>query len=507
MAPSRLYGASTLGSVTYGTDTNPEALFGLLVDWDQNGYFSGRNEARRLNDFTIRRGRRHYIQTNGEGFEQEDTGSLVATISDPDTDYVPFNTGSPLYGSLASNRRMSMNVVTPLGAAYDLMKGNISKVIPMSGLIPTVRLEAQDGWSLLRGQKSNITVVLQENVYTDEIVPLILNKANWPSDWSYDLNSGLDVQPYWWVDKKNAADAIFDIVHSELGRAFIKADGALAFRNRYFIEDPVMTITDADYIYDSLEINVPWEIQRNVVSVIVRPRTLKASQDLWSLPQVTPIVNGQTYEFYPEFTYNSETVPAKDVLDLVATTDYTANSAEDGSGTNLTSGLTVTKESLGNQAKITVYNGSGSNGYLTLLKIRGKPVVNDASVPLRASNIATNEDVLDFTLDVPWIQNVSRADAFDDFLLDFLSAPKQYITLTLKPDVENQFALDLGRYVRVNSAQLGVDANYSIAYIEHEYERRRNYTMTTLFLEPLPDIASYWQFGISAFGITTKFAP
>ena len=502
-----LYGASKLGSITYGYDTLTEALFGLSVDWEQNGYFTGRNEASRLDDFVIRRGRRHYIKTNGDGFEQEDTGSLVVTTSDPDEDYSPFNTSSPLYGNIASNRRFQMNVRTPAGLRYDLMKGIVSKVIPMTDVIPRARIEAQDGWSLLRGNRANITIVLQEDVYTEEILPLILEKSNWPSDWGHDLNTGLDIQPYWWVDKKNAAEAIFDVVHSELGRTFIKNDGAIAFRNRYFIEDPVLTITDADYFDKSWEVILPWEIQRNLVQVIVRPRTLNTSQDLWRLPQVTPINNGQTYEFYPEFTYDNKVVPAKDVLDLVATTDYTANTLEDGGGTNLTSGLVVTKEPLGNQAKITVQNASGSNGYLTLLKIRGKPVSNDASVPLRASNYGPNEDVLDFTLDLPWIQNVSRADAFDDFMLDFLSQKKQYITLTLIPDVETQFKLDLGRYVRVNSTKHGVDANYSIAYIQHEYQRKRNHTLTTLFLEPLPDIASYWKFGISAFGLTTRFAP
>lgn len=504
---SRLYGNTELGSITYGYDTRLEALFGLSVDWAQNGFFSGRNEARFLDDFVVRRGRKHYIRSDGEGFEQEDVGTITATISDPEQDFMPFNISSPLYGLIASNRRMQFNVVTPAGVKHDLIRGNVSRIIPMDGVIPKVRIEAQDGWSLLRGQKKNITVALQEDVYADEIVPLILEKAGWPAEWGHDLNTGLDIQPYWWVDKKSAAEAIFDVIHSELGRAFIKSNGAMAFRNRYFIEDPVLTITDSDYIYDSFDVIVPWEIQRNLVSVIVRPRTLKPEQDLWSLPQVVPINNGQTYDFYPEYTYNNQVVPAKDVVTPVATTDYTANTLEDGTGTDLTSGLVVTKESLGNQSKISVLDNSGLNGFLTMLKIRGKPISNDASVPLRASNVAANEDVLDFTLDLPWIQNVQRADAFDDFMLEFLSTPKQYITLTLKPNVEAQFALDLGRYVRVNSTKHGINANYSIAYIEHSHKRRDKYTLTKLFLEPLPDIASYWQFGVSAFGITTRFAP
>lgn len=503
---SRLYGTNLYGSTLYGGDAPTEALFGLLVDWEKLGYFTGRNEARRLDDFIIRRGRKHYIKTNGEGFEQEDTGSFIATISDPDEEFVPFNTSSPLYGHISSNKRMKATVVTPDEAQHDLFTGNVSKVIPMAGVIPKVRIEAVDGWELLRGQKANITVALQEDLYANQIIPLILTKANYPTDWGYDLDSGLDVQPYWWVDRKNAADAIFDVVHSELGRAFIKTNGAVTFRNRYFIEEPIMTITDEDYIRDSLEVITPWEIQRNVVSLVVRPRTEKASQTLWSLPQITPINNGQTYEFFPDFTYENTTVPAKDIQDPVAT----ANTLEDGTGTNLSGGLVVTKEPLGNNVKITVLNNSGSNGFLRTLTIDGVPIVNEASVPLRASSIGANEDVLEFLLDLPWVQNIQRANGFKDFLLEFLVLPKQYIRLTLKPTPtlpNTQFALDLGRYVRVDSENLNVDANYSIAYIEHKHIRKSGHTLTSLFLEPLPDISSYWQFGVSQFGITTKFAP
>lgn len=500
---SRLLGKSTLGSITYGKDTVTEPLFGLSVDWARLGYFTGRNEARRLETFRIRRGRRHYIRTNGDGFEQEDTGTMTLTVADPDREFFPFNTSSPLYGILSPNRRGKMRVVTPDESGHDLFTGSVSAILPTDGSIPSATIEMVDGWDLLRGQKSNITVELQEDVYADEIVPLILNKANYPSDWGYDLNPGLDVQPYWWVDKKSAADAIFEIIHSELGRAYINGSGAVSFRNRYYTETPAATITDQDYIYDSFEFVTPWEIQRNLVTVIVKPRTEKTSQVLWSLPQVVPINNGQTYEFYPEFTYNNSVVPAKDVLDPVAT----ANTLENGTGTDLTSGLVLTKEALGNRVKISITNNSGSNGYLTTTTISGKPIVVDAEVPLEKRNVAAYEDVKAFTLDLPWVQNIQRADGFKDFLLEFLTPTKQYIRLTLKPNANVQFALDLGRSVTVNSTLHGVNETFFISYIEHLHRRKQGYTLTSLILEPLPDVESYWRFGYSSFGETTKFAP
>lgn len=503
---SRLYGSNTYSSTTYGTDVITEPLFGLSVDWARNGYFSGRNEAQYLDSFTISRGRQSYIKSNGEGFEEEDIGKMSATISDPNGDFNPFNTASPLYGILAPNKRMEMKVVSLNGNTYPLMAGSISNVIPMRGIINKVRLEAHDGWTMLRGNKASVTIPLQENIYCDDILPLILTAVNWPAFWGHDLDAGQDVQPYWWIDRKSAAEAIFDVVFSELGRTFIKGNGALAFRNRFAVGSPVATITDADYIYDSLDVSVPWETQRNVVTVYARPRVKQASQVLWSLPSAVLLTAGQTYEFWPEFRYNNESVPAKNIISPAATTDYLVNLLEDGSGTDRTADLSVTIETFANQCKLIVVL-SGADAYLRTLSVRGEPISNDNAVPMRASNVAPNEDNLEFTLDAPWIQNVLRADSFDDYLLNFLVEPKNYVRFTLKPNPDVQFALDLGDTVRLNSALLGVNMYYSISYIEHKHTRKQGYTMTSLVLEPLPETSSYWRFGVAQFGTTTMFAP
>lgn len=509
MAPSKLYGNHLYGSITYGSDTIDKTLFGLLVDWDRDGVFSGRNEATKLQRFTIRRGRKYYIKRDGSGFEQEDVGTFKAVIADPDEDYNPYNTSSPLYGFLGPNRRMAMTALTPNAVSNPLFAGTLSNAVFLPGTIPTARLEAQDGWQMLQSQKSRVTIQLQEDIFADEILPLILTKVGWPTAWGSDLDPGIDEQPYYFVPKQSAAQAIFDLVHSELGRVFIKGDGALAFRNRYFLEDPVATFTDADYIYDSLDVMAPWEVMRNVVSIKVRPRTLQTSSDLWSLPIPIPINAGETKEIFADLRFNNEAVPAKNLLGPDAVTDYSANTAEDGSGSDLTGDITVTREELGLTVKNFVTNTSGSNGYLRVLKVRGQAVAVTSVVGLEAEDIDPNEDIAEFDLDVPWIQNVQRAEGFRDFMLAFLKPQKQYLTFTLKPTPglpNTQFALDLGRYVRLNFASLGLDANFSIAYLEHDYDTRNDWTNTTLFCEPLPDVSGYWQFGISAFGITTKFA-
>ena len=510
MAPTnKLYGNHKYSSITYGSGTIQKTRFGLTVDWNRDGYFSGRNEAKRLENFTLRRGRKYYIKRDGSGFEQEDVGTFKAVIADPNEEFNPYNAASPLYGQLGPNRRMAMTALTPNGVNNPLFAGTLSNPIFLPGTINKVRLEAQDGWQILQSQKARVTIQLQENIFADDALGLILTKTGWPSAWGSDLNTGLDQQPYYFVPRQSAAQAIFDLVHSELGRVFIKNSGALAFRNRYFLEIPVATFTDQSYIYDSLDVTSPWEVMRNVVSIKVRPRTLQTSSDLWALPSPLPINAGEVKEIFADLTYNNEDAPAKNLLGPTGGIDYSANTAEDGSGTDLTGSITVTRQELGLTVKNIVTNTSGSNGWLRVLKVRGQAVAVTSVVGLNAEDIGVYDDISEFTLDVPWIQNVARAEGFRDFMLSFLKTQKQYVTFTLKPTPglpNTQFALDLGRYVRLDFDQLGLDANFSIAQIQHEYEAYNDWTMTTLVCEPLPDVSGYWQFGISAFGLTTKFA-
>lgn len=502
-----VYDAHPYGSITYGVGAAPTETFALSVDWARSGAFTSRNEMQYLDGFVVRRGRRSYIKKNGDGFEQEDVGELSATISDPDGDYNPFNTSSPLYGDLGPNRRMELSVRLLDGTTKYLMTGSISDIIPTRGIINKVRLEGVDGWETLKGQKASITIALQESVYCDDIIPLILTAADWPAAWGHDLDTGQDIRLYWWIDRQSAAQAIFDIAHSELGKVFIKGDGAMAFRNRFSVTAPVAEITDEDYIRDSFDMKVPWETQRNIVTVIARPRVKQTLQAIWSLPSPVLLTAGQTYEFWPEYTYGNETVPAKNVVSPVATTDYLVNTLEDGTGTNKTADLTVVKTDLGNKCKLSIVLGGGVDAYLRTLQVRGEPISNDNPVPLQAKTTVTNQDNLEFTLDLPWIQNVMAADSFDDYMLSILSQEKYYLKMTLKPNPSLQYDIDLGDTIRFNSALLGINSYFGVSYLEHKHTRKLGYTLTTIVLEPLPDIPSYWAFGSAEFGSTTMFAP
>jgi hypothetical protein len=79
------------------------------------------------------------------------------------------------------------------------------------------------------------------------------------------------------------------------------------------------------------------------------------------------------------------TCSATTIITPVASTDYTANAAQDGSGADLTSSLSVAVENRTSAAVLTINNQGTADLYVTLLKIRGTPLT--ARQPLTLTSV------------------------------------------------------------------------------------------------------------------------
>lgn len=77
---------------------------------------------------------------------------------------------------------------------------------------------------------------------------------------------------------------------------------------------------------------------------------------------------------YRDPDYPDGTCTATTIVQPVAGTDYTANSAQDGSGTDLTASLGVSVVSKTSSADVIVVNTGAQQVYVTLLKLRGTPL-------------------------------------------------------------------------------------------------------------------------------------
>lgn len=493
------FGERKFGTFKFGSTALEWSRFALEVDWDADGAFDGYNDGMWMADMTVERGRRYYVNSDGNGFEPEETGRFSADLVDEAGRYDPFNTESPIYPNVGPGRFFRSRVRTPMDQIFPLMSGIIMEpTYNAAGGLRRVHIEGRDGWQFLRDRKSQINVPLEQDIYADEAIRKVLDEVGWPSMWGYDLDDGVDRQPWWWMEDQSASAAISDLSFSELGRTWIAANGALTFRSRHYLDVPVVTITKENIRDGSLVRRNSWEVVRNAIRVTARPRVEQATGELWRLPDVLRVGSGQVLEdLFGEFVYGGERVPATSVVQPVAGVDYVVNSNSDGSGTDLTASFSVTATVFSTAAKLRIANNGGVTGYVTLLRLRGNAIAATNDVPIVAEDLdsqARYKAVRTFDLATSWVQNTNAARSFAAFLRTLMGVERPYFQFDLLPNPELQFSFDLGQQIHLDLPEDGIDDYFRVHYIRHQsLDSGLMAFRTTVMVEPFLQMdEDYW---------------
>ena len=483
------------------------------VDWDNDGAFEA-DEAGRTQALTVRRGREGVIRSDGKGFERAHVGQAVLTLDNFDGRYDPLDTGSALYPNVLPGREVRIRK-NDGATTHAILRGNIEQIIPLGkrrgGL---VRLVVADGWRWLRDR--TVRKALQTSIRTDTALGHVLDSADWTAAWGRSLGVGSDTLPYWWADDQSAADAINDLNESEVGQFYVATSGSAVFTGRSALYNAAaaVNVTQSDLL-DELLLPQPWEAVRNIIRVKCYPRTTQPVSELWRIFD-TPLVNpGASLTVFAEmrskpmpfasFQYSSHPTPATGVT-CAATTDYTANTASDGSGTDLTANFTVAVTVFGTTAKLVVTNTGAQAGYVTLLRLRGQAIDAPEGTLIEVDGSAGSAyGPRALTLDLPWQQSVTSAVELATWLKSLFDDPLAFPTVQIEGRASLQFAYDLFTRVNLSVAALGISADYYIDHIEHAWQFATGEgVVTTWRLEPA-DSTAYWKF-TTTLGVSSRFA-
>lgn len=486
-----LFGEKKFGTFKFGPTIQTRPRFALEIDWDNDGYFDGRNDGALANSLAWERGRRFVITPNGDGFEEDMTGKLIASLVDVENWYDPFTNSD-----IGAGRLFRLHVRTPADNYFNLMAGTISEPVYQAGRgVPRVQINGDDGWGFLRDQRNRVTLGLQEGIYYDDAAHLMLDKVGWPRAWGRDLSKGVDRHPYWWADDKSAAKALHELAFSEMGRIHIAANGALSFRNRHFAGTSLFTITDGDVFLGSLKVMEPWEVVRNSIRIESRPRTLQTGVELWRSIEAIRLVPGASYEKFIDFTYNGEAVPVQSLIAPVAGVDYLANTQSDGSGVDMTASISVSVDYFSTRGKLTVQNNGSQAGYVLVpFTIRGSGLTVSTTYS-QLESIASIEQygVRSLDLAYEWVQNENVARYMARKLRDRLSIPKKHLEFEMRGNPDKQFALDLGTQVDVDITSKGISGTYRVYYLKSQWADAAGIaTRTRVQLEPVEAAVGSW---------------
>jgi hypothetical protein len=419
------------------------------------------------------------------------------------------------------------------GTPRTLFIGRLAQAVPTPGTKGTrkVLCTAYD-WLEEAARYKLTDVATQLSKRSDECIQAILDAmpeapvatslATGKSTFEYALDTARDESSF-------ALAEFQKITASEAGQLYLTAGGTLTFESRHTRPAIGSNQVTLDNSMTGLTVDRKRDLVLNRIQATVHPRRVDGSVvTLFTLRTKTLIRAGESADLFGGYVDPNQLasrVGGTDMVTPVATTDYTMNSAEDGSGTDLTASFTVTMSagfsSGGNGFYATIANTGTTDGYVTFFRIRGKGIYDYENATLLAEDTSSQDtygqNVL--TLDLPYQNDPATGQLIADYNLSLYGSARTYCTAVTFWAHESSdhmlAALDRDISTRVGLVEdvTGItdvgpgstDFGFFVNAVEWDLGPA-NRLQVTWTLAPA-DIFSYWLMGTagaSEIGVTTR---
>jgi hypothetical protein len=244
----------------------------------------------------------------------------------------------------------------------------------------------------------------------------------------------------------------------------------------------------------------------NAVQVTVYPaETVGAPQDIWQARTTLRVAPGQGRVVAALFRdENGERCGAVDVVEPVANTDYTV---EDSNGKDYTTSpkFSIDVETEATRMTITLGNTANKPLYMTLLKVRGKPIRVWDPVVIEQEDSTSQAAYFKRArvFDLAMQSDPHYAESMAEYILDRHADPALAVESVVFQDVQtlngvDLWSLDLFDLVQISDAQTGLNlVKHWIRGLEYFLYGGRS--KITLHLARA-DQRQYWLLGVSGFG-------
>ena len=307
-------------------------------------------------------------------------GEGVAATLDVELDntnerFTPNNTSSPIYAYIKPRVNIRISI-TMGGYDYRIFTGYIKNIHPNTKN-RICDLACFDNQVLVYNKKANGKVY--EDQRSDQLLTVLAELGNLTSN-QFDFNIGSLIINFGYFSDRNIWPVMGEIAVAERGRVFFDRHGMLRFWNRDRLHNrtPSITLSLSEWL-TNLDYSVAEHAIKNAVVVQAKPRASAGIQQVWSSGNVEYLnPYSDTLVWIPkgesQVAWLELEDPCTGFITPVRNTDFTANSEQDGSGTDLTDNIEIHEFiDYGNAVFITVGNTGLTNAFLTKFQVRGNP--------------------------------------------------------------------------------------------------------------------------------------
>lgn len=369
----------------------------VKVDWDADSNFDGEGEdvsADVRYPLVTRRGRSSATDGTSAG-----TGQF--SLRNGEGTYTPFYASSPLYPNVLPGREVIV-VATYNGTEYPVFRGRCTPEAGRFASDGEMMFSMIDAFEELR--KGKITTELLQDLRVDEVIGQVLDDIGWDP-----MRRILEPSPETLAVFANEAfkedplTVLQRAAHQDIGGVFlIDREGNAWFQSRDHRAMQTSFITLEEQ-FDEL---VPSLRQEDLVDTV---RGAYARFTVGAALSAVYTMSSTGRAIYPgtderntfEVTFNG--VGATGTIEPIATTDYTANSSPDGSGTDKTAQLLVSSFAASSKGGVISFeNLDSSPVYITALQVRGYAIDG-----------ATEDNVIELPVPSPVLTGQTLEDAFE----------------------------------------------------------------------------------------------
>lgn len=481
-------GISTIG----GNDIigiNPGAIGspGNYKYFDESGYIMGLSWERGLN---------------------MPTGGLTKALADITLDntsgrFTPRYMGgnSELYTAILPNRPVIINAGFNLGADITIpqFSGNVGKQPELNMRQRTIKLSAVDYVDFFQNKYLDQSIMFTAQ-RTDQVMVTLAGQVGMNTA-QYDFDYGINVIPFGLFEKGTRfADIFNDLAQAENGHFYQDESGIFKFENRqHWDSAPFNQVQRIIYTSQVIDAGSPTDDHLiNVVEVTTPIYQKQPLQNIFILPTLSSFA-------VPANSYIEQFFEFQDpVLQLTNPTSggtdsfYVANNQPDGTGTDMTSSITVqNKGTFARSVKYRFTNSSSSIAYVTQLVLSGRVAKKVSDLYYREQDDSSVTAYQEKPLQISnnYIQNADWAKSFAGMILgDYSEVEKvQKITIRAMPSLQLGDLISWqGRYWRIYEMKSTLDP--SAGYIQELTLLQRT-------------INSYFRIGISTIGGSDRIAP
>ena len=327
---------------------------------------------------------------------------------------------------------------------------------------------------------------------TDQVLETILGFSGMNTA-QYDLDTGINIIPFGLFEAGARFDNIInDLVQAENGRFYQDEEGIFRFENRqHYTSYPY---TEAQRIITTAQVlNVESPKEDHLINVVEVKSAIvekQSTQLIFQLSAPVLISADSDQEIFINFD--------DPILEVENITGFLLNTIEDGTGSDITSSLSVKSTDIfAKAAKIVFHNSNGSNGYLTQFFVYGRPAKKTSDLYVRSQDDSsvTAYQERPIVIENKFIQNKTWAESYARTILDDYSEIENLLVMTIRAIPELQLG-DLiswqGQDWRIYDMKDTLNPN--VGYIQELTLMQRN-------------IATYFIIGVSTIGSEDQIAP